>query len=305
MASGKVRVLVTSNARKVTLVYRTAKNHKRTATITIRKSKGLKKLPPGSHAIVARTRATSKLRASIRVPVVLQTPTIPTDPAPLPEIPPIASPPPPSAPLVARPGGPAGYGTEVSGLSCPAGPAGLIRVWVTTNPDQRIATYMWGTSNPTPSAITTPANQPLGLWRFTIDCRYVANPSDSSQVRAAVPVASYPFDLTINAPQPTLSANVAHALSGQTIQVTQAGDCGDYPTGSVNMWLSASDSSINPSPVYSPPFDPSGGWGPVSMALPSTPLAAGASYTITANCMSADQHSWVSYAPLTVPAGDQ
>ena len=44
LGSGKVRVSVTSNAKKVKVAYRTAKNKKRTATITIRKGKGARTL---------------------------------------------------------------------------------------------------------------------------------------------------------------------------------------------------------------------------------------------------------------------
>ena len=53
-----------SNARKVTLTYRSAKNTKRTATIRLRRGWGQKTLAVGSHKIRAQARATSRLRAS-------------------------------------------------------------------------------------------------------------------------------------------------------------------------------------------------------------------------------------------------
>ena len=70
LGSGKVRVTVTSNAKKVKLTYRTAKNKKRTTTITIRKGTGAKTLAKGSKSIVAQAKATSKLRASARILVL-------------------------------------------------------------------------------------------------------------------------------------------------------------------------------------------------------------------------------------------
>ena len=64
LGSGKVRVAVTSNAKKVKVAYRTAKNKKRTATITIRKGKGARTLARGSKSIRAQAKATPKLKAS-------------------------------------------------------------------------------------------------------------------------------------------------------------------------------------------------------------------------------------------------
>jgi hypothetical protein len=67
LASGRVRASVTSNAKKVKLTYRTAKNRKRTATIKIRSGKGARTLSAGSKEIYARARATKKLRASAKL----------------------------------------------------------------------------------------------------------------------------------------------------------------------------------------------------------------------------------------------
>lgn len=69
-AAGRVRVSVTTNARKVSLTYRTAKGTKRTATITIRRGHGVKRLAAGSTRIHVRARATSTLRRSLLVRVV-------------------------------------------------------------------------------------------------------------------------------------------------------------------------------------------------------------------------------------------
>ena len=85
LASGAVRVSVASNAKKVKLTYRTAKNKKRTALIKIRKGAGVKTLPKGSKRIYARALATSKLRASSKIPVLPFAPPPPdTTPPPVP-----------------------------------------------------------------------------------------------------------------------------------------------------------------------------------------------------------------------------
>ena len=85
LGSGKVRVTVTSNAKKVKLTYRTAKNTKRTATVRIRKGAGAKPLPKGSKRIYAQALATSKLRASTKIPVLPFAPPPPdTTPPPVP-----------------------------------------------------------------------------------------------------------------------------------------------------------------------------------------------------------------------------
>ena len=62
--TGKVRLAVTSNAAKVAVKYRTAKNKKRTATIKIKKGKGAKTLAKGSRSIQVQAKATKKLAKS-------------------------------------------------------------------------------------------------------------------------------------------------------------------------------------------------------------------------------------------------
>ena len=62
--TGKVRLAVTSNAAKVAVKYRTAKNKKRTATIQIKKGKGAKTLAKGSRSIQVQAKATKKLAKS-------------------------------------------------------------------------------------------------------------------------------------------------------------------------------------------------------------------------------------------------
>ncbi|MGB7981807.1 MAG: CAP domain-containing protein [Candidatus Nanopelagicales bacterium] len=82
VASGKVRVSVTTNAKRVTLTYRTAKSKKRSATIEVRKGPGVKKLATGSKRIHAQAKATSKLRTSVRIRVI---PSPPAPPRPTPK----------------------------------------------------------------------------------------------------------------------------------------------------------------------------------------------------------------------------
>ena len=69
LGSGKVRVSVTSNAKKVKVSYRTAKNKKRSTTITIRKGKGTRTLARGSQSIRAQAKATKALKASAWITV--------------------------------------------------------------------------------------------------------------------------------------------------------------------------------------------------------------------------------------------
>jgi hypothetical protein len=85
-ASGEVLVSLTSNARKVTVTFRTAKNKKRSATIRIRAGQGAKSLPVGSHRVFAQARSTSKLRASRKV-AVSPAPATPAPATPAPALP--------------------------------------------------------------------------------------------------------------------------------------------------------------------------------------------------------------------------
>lgn len=67
LASGKVSVVVGSNAKKVKLTYRTANHKKRTAAIQIGKGAGERTLPKGSNHIAAQALPTAKLRESGKV----------------------------------------------------------------------------------------------------------------------------------------------------------------------------------------------------------------------------------------------
>ena len=62
--SGRVKIRLTSNARKVNVRYRTAGNAKRSVWRTFKHGRVAITLKAGSHSIKARTRATSKLSAS-------------------------------------------------------------------------------------------------------------------------------------------------------------------------------------------------------------------------------------------------
>ena len=73
-ASGRVRVRVASNAKKVKLTYRTASNNKTSKTVRLRGGHRSKALPAGSHRIYARAKATTRLRASVRVRVRVAAP---------------------------------------------------------------------------------------------------------------------------------------------------------------------------------------------------------------------------------------
>lgn len=70
LPGGRLLVLVTSNAKKVKLTYRTARNTKRTASIRIRRGAGQAILAMGSQKVYAQAAATSRLRRSLKVPVL-------------------------------------------------------------------------------------------------------------------------------------------------------------------------------------------------------------------------------------------
>ena len=124
-ANGKVRVVVTSNARKVKIRFRTAQGKKRVVVRKVRKGTARVTLPAGARSIKVRARATSKLRAgrwvaSQPAPVSLPTPLPATPPAQtVPAVPPVAEPviSTPSAPVVVPPQAPA-IGYDVSWPQC-------------------------------------------------------------------------------------------------------------------------------------------------------------------------------------------
>lgn len=64
LESGKVRLAVASNAKRVQVKYRTAKNKKRTLNRTLKRGSRTVTLKKGSHSIKVRAKATPKLRAS-------------------------------------------------------------------------------------------------------------------------------------------------------------------------------------------------------------------------------------------------
>ncbi len=83
-ASGKVQVSVSSNASKVKVWYRTAKNKSRSTTLTLRKGRAAKTLAKGTKKIYAQAKATKKLRTSPKLRVWLHTAKpviVPTAPA--------------------------------------------------------------------------------------------------------------------------------------------------------------------------------------------------------------------------------
>ncbi len=304
LTTGRVHVLVTSNARHAQVRYRTASGTRRTVTKRLTRRTARFTLPRGAQSIRARGKATPRLRASAWMSVSLPSPVAPPAVPAIPEPPPTATPVPlPTTPTVARSSGPAGYSTAVFGLHCPSAPSGQKAVWVVIWPDGRIASIYWSSEGRPLGGFTVPAYQPVGPARVAVDCRYILADQALDAARSAPVVVAYPFDVTVNAPQPTLVADVDHAQPGQVIQVTQVGDCGNQPTAGAYWWLSASDGSINPTILGEPPVGPTGAWGPVSITLPATPMPSGSWYQLTATCTAADQNSWVGYAPLRLPVG--
>ena len=305
LASGKVRVRVTSNARRVQIRYRSASDAPRTLTKRLKSRTARVTLPVGAHTIRARAKATSRLRASAWIPVpvtaTVAPPTVETPPTfELPAAPP---PPVPLTPAANHPSGPAGFSTTVSGLSCPPAPAGQKAVWATTWPDGRIVSYFWSSEARPVGGFTTPRFQPVGPARIVLDCRYIPSDQPLDAAKTAQVVVAYPFDITVTAPEPTLVPDVSHAQPGQVIHVSQVGNCGNQPIARASWWLSASDSSINPVHVGEITVGANGEWGPVSIALPITPMPAGSWYLVTATCTTADEQSGVGYAPLQIPVG--
>ena len=66
LSNGKVQVSIDSNAKKVKLTWRTAKNTKRAAVLKVRGGEAGKDLPKGAKRIYAQALATSKLRRSVK-----------------------------------------------------------------------------------------------------------------------------------------------------------------------------------------------------------------------------------------------
>ena len=118
LPTGKVQVQVTSNAAKVQLKYRTAKNKKRTVNKKLKRGAATITLPVGSKTITVRAKAPSKLgarpwtRATPPAPAVtppVVTPPVVTPPVVTPPVvtPPVVTPPvvpPPPAPDTTAPG---------------------------------------------------------------------------------------------------------------------------------------------------------------------------------------------------------
>lgn len=305
LTSGKVRVRVTSNARRVQIRYRTASGARRALTRRLTSRTARVTLPAGAHAIRARAQGTSRLRASAWVPVPVSATVVPPtlEPPPTFDLPATPSPPVPLTPTVNHPSGPAGFSTTVSGLNCPPAPAGQKAVWATTWPDGLIVSYYWSSEGRPVGGFTTPRNQPVGPARIVLDCRYIPSDQLLYAAKTAQVVVAYPFDVTVTAPEPTLVPDVARAQPGQVINVTQVGNCGNQPIARANWSLSASDGSINPTILGEPTVGANGEWGPVSVTLPTTPMPAGSWYLITATCTTADEQSGVGYAPLQIPVG--
>ena len=95
LASGKVRVSLTSTATRVKLTWRTVSNKKRTALVKVRKGAAVRTLPKGSKKVVAQARATKKLRTGAVTPIPLYSPPAVTPPVVTPPVdtPPVAAPP--------------------------------------------------------------------------------------------------------------------------------------------------------------------------------------------------------------------
>ena len=88
----KVLLTITSNAKKVQVKYRTAKNRKRSTTKKIKAGKANVTLAAGSKTIVVRAKATSKLSASRWTPATPPVVTPTTPPVITPTTPPVVTP---------------------------------------------------------------------------------------------------------------------------------------------------------------------------------------------------------------------
>ena len=128
LRSGKVQVVVTSNAAKVQVKYRTAKNKKRALNRKLKRGRVTFTLPTGSKTITVRAKATSKLATSPWTPA--------TPPA---VAPPVVTPPVVTPPAVTGP--PA---TPPAPDTTPPGPVSGLTVTATT---QTSITLIW--TNPT------------------------------------------------------------------------------------------------------------------------------------------------------------
>lgn len=113
LPNGKVFVQATSNATKVQVMYRTAKNKKRTATRKVKRGAVTITLPVGSKSITVRAKATSKLASSPWTAATPPAPPAPPTVTPAPVVsPPVVTPP---APDTTAPGQVTGL--QVSGVT--------------------------------------------------------------------------------------------------------------------------------------------------------------------------------------------
>lgn len=193
-ASGKVQVSVSSNAPKVKVWYRTAKNKSRSTTLTLHKGRAAKTLSKGSKKIYAQANATKKLRTSPKLRVWLYTakpvivPTAPATAVPTPtltvaatptaaptstiSVPPVAPPttsasasPPTTNPPTPRP-------SNSSVTPLPSGTTVTPRPSVTTvtpRPSGTTVTPRPTVSSPSPSASQTVGKCSAGSIEFTFD----------------------------------------------------------------------------------------------------------------------------------------
>jgi hypothetical protein len=262
--TGRPKVQVLSNAKKVRVAYRSAKGAKRSVTKKLRKGRATITLPTGATSIRVRAKATSRLAASPWVEAVTPTPVVPVvAPAPL-----LPAPPPPT---------PVGYdvswpqcatilpsdsafaivgvnsglanntnpclGPQLAWASGSSGVTSQPRVALyanTANPSASVATW-WPTSDTYPAGSPAPVANPYGpcTGGDSAACSYIygyAKAYDNGTARGVPNPASFFWWLDVeteNSWGPDKAANRA-VLEGMThyyLDVLGATGVGIYSTG--------------------------------------------------------------------------
>jgi hypothetical protein len=234
--------------------------------------------------------------------VPVSPPSAPSPPPPNPTVAP-ATPPVPSPSLsIARSSGPAGFGTNVQGFSCPVAPVDKPRLQVVSVSPEGHAISVSGITGPVGSmSVTTEYGRPVGAWNYAIQCRY----SSEDDPTAFVVGASFPVALTVTGPPLSLLADTSAVTPGQTVTISDGGGCGPWEWGQVRVrlaWPSDTTAAI----VSELPIDAAGRWGPLTVTLPAISLNANDVLDVSATCGTAGwPPSWIHYQSLQIPAAAQ
>ena len=292
LKSGKVRVSVSSNAKKVKLTYRNAKNRKRSATITIRSGVGARTLPKGSKRIYARAIATKKLRESRRMAVPPKGGNTTTPPSTGSGFGVHIDPIEPAVgvgdggivPTYFRLSGPSGIAPAGTGFVCPAPVSAANNVYVA---DRRSIspgrTLKSGWFEPVrPGGVfavfdTSPSSsEVLGDYLWLIRCEEREPGTDFTLGPIRV-LRQWEATISITEPARTVQVSTPTFTTGQSVTISDGGGCGTYP-GSTEQRVTVGIQVPNGSGGWrgdavanTQNLDGTGRWVPVTLTVPANP----------------------------------